>query len=349
MANPIIINKRAAGLLLGCFLVLSVSAQRRFRVMEYNVENLFDTVHAEGKADREFLPAAERRWNSIRYWKKMGQLCRVIAAAGGESPADLVALCEVENDTVLTHLTRRTLLRRLDYSYVVTDGPDARGINVALLYQRGTFRPLRSWQVRVPRDAARERPTRDILCVSGMLPTGDTLDVFVCHFPSRSGGVAETEPYRKRAAAVLRAQVDSLLRCRACPRLLLMGDFNEAADDKALRNVLGVIVLDERIYDLSINDLYAMSHNLRAAGGVEGTYKYRGEWNRLDQIVVSGLLLKPSAGFHTSVAAARILCMPFLVEKDEVHGGVKLKRTYQGPIYRGGCSDHLPLLLDFFY
>jgi len=317
--------------------------------MEYNVENLFDTVHAEGKADQEFLPASERRWHSGRYWKKLGQLCRVLAAAGGESPADLVALCEVENDTVLTHLTQRTLLRRLGYSYLMTDGPDLRGINVALLYQRGTFRPLHSRQVRIPCDMAHGRPTRDILCVSGMLPTGDTLDVFVCHFPSRSGGVAETEPYRKRAAAVLRAQADSLMRCRACPRLLLLGDFNESADAKALRDVLGVKVPEKGAYDFSTNSLYALSHGLHSIGGVDGTYKYRGEWDRLDHIIVSGSLLNPSAGFHTSLSAARIFYMPFLVEKDEVHGGVKPHRTYLGPVYSGGCSDHLPLLADFYY
>lgn len=348
MENHIIISKKTL-LLLWCVLALSAYGQRRFRVMEYNVENLFDTVHAEGKADMDFLPASERGWNSARYWKKLGLLCRVIAAAGGESPVDLVALCEVGNDSVLAHLTQRTLLRRLDYSYVVTDGPDSRGINVALLYQRGSFRPLHTWSVRVPCEVARERPTRDILCVSGMLPTGDTLDVFVCHFPSRSGGVAETEPFRKRAAAVVRAQADSLLRCRVRPRLLLMGDFNEGADEKALRDILGVIVPDSELKSYSTNSLYSLSQNLYAAGGVAGTYKYKGNWDKLDQIIVSGLLLNPSAGFHTSLRACRILCLPFLVERDGARGGVKPKRTYQGPVYRGGCSDHLPLCADFHY
>lgn len=346
--NPTIIN-RSLCVLAGCFLLLSASGQRRFRVVEYNVENLFDTVHAQGKEDLEFLPSSERRWNSGRYWKKLGQLCRVLAAAGGESPADLVALCEVENDTVLTHLTQRTFLRRLGYSYVMTDGPDQRGINVALLYQRGTFSPFSVRSVRIPHKPPGERPTRDLLAVSGLLLTGDTLDVFVCHFPSRSGGAAETEPYRKRAATVVRAQVDSLIRQRTCPRILLMGDFNEGLDGKALRDVLGVKVPEKDVRNLSYNALYSLSQNLKAEHGIAGTYKYRGEWDRLDHIIVSGSLLDAQAGFHTSPAACRILCMPFLLETDASAGGVKPKRTYQGPIYRGGCSDHLPLAADFFY
>lgn len=107
-----------------------------FRVMTYNVENLFDTLHDAGFNDEEFLPGSNRRWNSPRYWGKQQKLARTIAAAGGAVPVDLVALCEVENDTVVNHLCRRTILRRLDYAYLVTQSKDARGIDVALLYQR---------------------------------------------------------------------------------------------------------------------------------------------------------------------------------------------------------------------
>ena len=157
-----------------------------FRIMSYNVENLFDCRHDTLKNDREFLPDAVRRWNYTKYKKKLNAIARVIIAAGKWTPPALVALCEVENDSVLRDLTRYSVLREAGYRYVITHSPDERGINVALLYQRGIFKLLsnRSYPVMKPR--RNSRPTRDILHVSGQLLNSDTLEVFVVHFPSLS-------------------------------------------------------------------------------------------------------------------------------------------------------------------
>ena len=112
--------------------------------MEWNVENLYDTLHDVGFDDREFLPNAERRWNTPRYFHKQSSLAKTILAAGGLQPVDLVALCEVENDSVMHFLCRRTRLARLGYEYLVTHSADRRGIDVALLYQPETFALLHS-------------------------------------------------------------------------------------------------------------------------------------------------------------------------------------------------------------
>ena len=188
-----------------------------FRIMGYNVENLFDCRHDTLKNDREFLPDAVRRWNYTKYKKKLNAIARVIIAAGKWTPPALVALCEVENDSVLRDLTRYSVLREAGYRYVITHSPDERGINVALLYQRGIFKLLsnRSYPVMKPR--RNSRPTRDILHVSGQLLNSDTLDVFVVHFPSRSGGAKASEPYRLAAAQRLKDTTDSLLRIRTPP------------------------------------------------------------------------------------------------------------------------------------
>ena len=150
-----------------------------FRIMGYNVENLFDCRHDTLKNDREFLPDAVRRWNYTKYKKKLNAIARVIIAAGKWTPPALVALCEVENDSVLRDLTRYSVLREAGYRYVITHSPDERGINVALLYQRGIFKLLsnRSYPVMKPR--RNSRPTRDILHVSGQLLNSDTLDVLI--------------------------------------------------------------------------------------------------------------------------------------------------------------------------
>ena len=71
-----------------------------FRVVSYNVENLFDCRHDTLKNDYEFLPDAVRHWNYTKYKKKLDNIARTITAAGGWTPPALVALCEVENDSV---------------------------------------------------------------------------------------------------------------------------------------------------------------------------------------------------------------------------------------------------------
>ena len=208
-----------------------------FRVVSWNIENLFDTHHDSLKNDREFLPDAMRHWNYSRYKKKLADIARVITAIGEWNPPALVGLCEVENDTVLRDLTRRSPLKELDYRYVMTDSPDSRGIDVALLYQRDLFKLLSSRSISIP-PLKQHRPTRDLLHVSGLLLTEDTLDVFVCHLPSRSGGAKESEPYRLHAAQILRTEADSILHKRLHPQVIIMGDFNDYPTNKSIRKVL---------------------------------------------------------------------------------------------------------------
>ena len=340
--------------LLSCCGVLSSFAQRqtglfhtpqkravRFRAMEWNVENLYDTLHDEGFADEEFLPTAERRWNTPRYLHKQASLAKTILAAGGLQPVDLVALCEVENDSVVHFLCHRTRLARLGYHYVVTHSADRRGIDVALLYQPETFAYLHSETRRVPYDAARERPTRDLLHVAGRLPHGDTLDVFVVHFPSRRGGAAASEPYRLRAAQLLREMADSIAHLRHRPLLLAMGDFNDEPQNRSIRKVLSPTFIALTPH---ATPLPAEGHE-----DIAGTYYFRGEWSRIDQMLVSPALLSSEMPFHTSIRSVFLLTFPPLLEPLGRGTLTKPFRSYLGPFYHGGISDHLPLVADFFY
>ena len=156
-----------------------------FRIVSYNVENLFDCRHDTLKNDYEFLPDGIRHWNYSKYKKKLDAIARVITAVGGWTPPALVALCEVENDSVLRDLTQRSALREAGYRYVMTNSPDQRGIDVALLYQRDMFKLLACQSIPIPNASGKKkfRPTRDILHVSGLLLNKDTLDIFVTHLP----------------------------------------------------------------------------------------------------------------------------------------------------------------------
>lgn len=313
---------------------------RRFRVMEWNCENLFDTLHDYGKDDREFLPDGDYRWDTPRYWTKQRRLASTILDAGGLQPVDLIGMCEVENDSVMHHLLRRTRLARLGYEYVMTESADQRGIDVALVYQPYTFRLVAHHPVRVPHDAKNERPTRDVLWASGIIPTGDTLDVVVVHFPSRRGGRRVSEPYRLRAAGVVRQVIDSVCQHRQQPAVIVMGDCNDEPDDASLRLMAGI--------DMSIVSDEAMvagspSGHRSPLRHIHGTYCYQGLWSRIDNILVSTPILQR---YHA--AKAHVFAPDYLLEADK-DGYPIPYRTYRGPSYHGGVSDHLPLTWDLWY
>lgn len=288
----------------------------RLRVATWNVENLFDTLHNAGRLDHEFLPAAERRWTGRRYWHKLRSLAQTLAAM--ELPP-LVALQEVENDTVLRDLTRRTQLWPARYRHVMTDSPDARGVDVALLYRPEVF-TLFSWRaVRLP---GRERglpPTRDILVATGLVGQ-DTLHVCVVHLPSRRGNAAPARENRRLAMQALCDVADSLRG----GKVIIMGDFNAEPGDESLSPLLS------RMGSLLPSDRKTLR-------GRRGTYYFRGIWGFLDNIFVSPALLRHADG------QARECRFPWLLRtaKEIPH------RTYGGTAYLGGISDHLPLTADF--
>lgn len=318
----------------------------RFRVMCWNIENLFDIQHDSLKDDKEFLPDALRHWNYSKYKKKLADVASVITAVGEWNPPALVGLCEVENDTVLRDLTRRSSLKELDYRYVMTHSPDLRGIDVALLYQRDQFKLLSFRSIPIP-PFGQHRPTRDILHVCGLLLTGDSLDILVCHLPSRSGGAKESEPYRLHAANKLRITADSLSNARLHPQLIIMGDFNDYPSNKSIREILGA---ESPSASAGLNPSPRKLYHLlahRTQSRNFGSYKYQGAWGLLDHLIVSGTLLNPSSTFFTSEEKANVARLPFLLTEDTKYGDDEPLRTYKGMKYQGGYSDHLPVYADF--
>lgn len=320
-----------------CLSCSSGKAQQAFCVMEYNVENFFDCRHDTLKNDTEFLPDALRGWNWKRFNDKRNKIAKVILAASASQVPDVVALCEVENVYCMESLTKYSPLRDAAYKYFMTDSPDERGIDVAFLYQPATFRPLGTRSVRINVFPG-QKPTRDLLHVAGKTVTGDTLDFIVCHLPSRAGG-KRTESYRRYVAKTVRAVADSVTSIRLAPHLIILGDFNDTPQSVTLHEELGALTLS------SDSPKPFALYNLMGEKS-DGTYRYKGQWSMLDQFIVSGSLLQPDSPVQTSSLKAFVLKFPFLLKRDERYGGETPFRTYIGPRYNGGFSDHLPILLE---
>jgi endonuclease/exonuclease/phosphatase family metal-dependent hydrolase len=302
-------------------------SQNDFRIVFYNVENLFDAHDDPQKEDNDFLPDGFMRWTWRKYWEKLRNITRVITAVGGMQSPALVGFCEVENDSTLFDLTKRSPLRAQDYEYIITHSPDVRGIDVALLYQRHQFKPLQTSEYEIKFSRKETRPTRNILHVTGELLNSDTLDLFVCHFPSRSGGQLETEPARLEAAALLKSKTDSLFVLRENVHIIIMGDFNDYPDNKSLSQILCAGSIQQ---PLQKNRLYNLFHHRKNESDF-GSYKYQGKWDILDQFIVSGNILMKEAGIQVKNNEAHVFNADFLLENDEKYYGKKPYRTNLGP------------------
>lgn len=328
--------------LLISFFAASITAQNPFRVMFYNVENLFDTKDDSLKHDEEFLPEGAMRWTGWKYWEKLKNISRVITAVGEMQSPVLVGLCEVENDSVIFDLTHRAPLRAQRYEFVITNSPDNRGIDVALLYQSDQFKLLSFSEYCVFFSDPSSSPTRNILHATGRIILGDTLDVFVCHFPSRRGGQLASEHKRLDAAELLREKVDSLFSIRQTANIIIMGDFNDHPDNRSLAETLNARSIHSPIASHALYNLFL--HRIHARDF--GTYKYAGRWEVLDQLIVTGNLLNENNRLKIKEKEAHVFNPDFLLENDKRYSGKRPFRTNLGPRYIGGFSDHLPVFFD---
>ena len=332
-----------------------------YTVVFWNVENFFDTRPDPYKEDKNFSSGGEMRWNWKRFAAKRDALAKTMIAAQQEEPQmpAIIGLAEVENRFVLNQLLYETPLYLGDYRIIHKDSPDRRGIDVALLYRKELFRPLQSrfltvettftndvdrqtaMQQEARQTAMQQEPfdtsitpeySRDILYVKGVLHDLDTIHLFVNHWPSKYGGEKISAPKRKRAATILANICDSILDKNPKSNILAMGDFNDTPEAE----VFGIL---ERLTILEPNK------GQRGEPKIKGTIKFQGVWERIDHFFVSPNLLDNNEPVSITPAQFTIVVSSHLLERDRKFTGVKPRRTYIGPRYNGGISDHLPIIL----
>ena len=317
----------------------------QIRIVFYNVENFFDCDDDSLKADEEFLPGGIRGWTPSRFWKKAGNISRVLAVAGKNGFPDIVGMAEVENDKCLARLVKSSPLKNAGYSFIHYESPDIRGIDVCMLYNPYVFKPIESKPIQIIFSEEPQRKTRDILYVCGKVYSADTLHLYICHFPSRLGGELETDDKRQQVAGFIRTHIDSILKISPKANIVIMGDFNDSPLSPSIKDVIGVVspketLITEVVTPKSKNP--AKLYNLMLPKIDEtdtGTHKNQSEWALLDHIIISENLLDKAS-------EATIFTPDFLLIPDQRWLGIKPFRTYHGMKYQGGYSDHLPVFVD---
>lgn len=295
--------------------------------MFYNVENLFDTHDDSLTRDHAFLPSGDRHWTYGRFLEKLNRTYKVIAGVGEWQPPAVIGLAEVENRFVLEALLRETPLHRFGYEIIHRESPDARGIDVALLFRPKLITVLEQDFIQV--NLPNERKTRDILYIKASLPGQDTIHLYVNHWPSRYSGTKVSEASRATAASVLINHAQSILSVNPKAKILITGDFNDSPEDASM---------------LSLTDQLPVENISRYT--FEGTHKHQGEWSVLDQWLATRNWLSNKTDWYISDGSGKVFHPEWLLEDDEAHLGYKPLRTYVGFKYRGGFSDHLPVYID---
>ncbi len=306
-------------------------------VVFWNVENYFDPFDDPLTNDNDFTPQGYYSWTWKRFLKKRNDLAKVLIACGqhdsgngsgsannsGNGSANstweapcIIGLCEVENFFVLHQLVTDSPLAPLGYGIVHRDSPDPRGIDVALLYRKTDFNLLEKRFYTLSHEDGTPVATREILYVKGIYANRDTLHFFVNHWPSKLGGAA-AQALRLHASRVLLQAVDSILTDTPGAGIVVMGDFNDSPRSRAVR-----YLEQGSLTNVSAGD----------------TYKFQGAWGCIDQFLVS-------SSVQDALSYVKVNRIPFLLEPDATYMGLKPRRTYLGPAYKGGISDHLPISL----
>ena len=307
----------------------------------YNLENLFDTINDPTKYD-EASPMMELKTNRSNVYKhKVRNMADVISKIGVDvahnSPA-IIGVSEIENREVLEDLINDSLLIERDYGIIHYHSPDARGVDVGLLYQKELFTPTStsSHELKIYDDTSGKRVyTRDQLLVSGNLD-GDLIHIIVNHWPSRSGGEAKSRPKRVAAAKLSKYLVDSLQVNDPYAKVLIMGDLN---DDPTNASVKSVLKAKKDRNKVGFKDIYNPYESMFKNG--IGTTAYRDAWSLFDQILITAPLLKKDFSSYRFYKAG-IFNENFLTQKSGRFKGYPYRSFgYSG--FTEGYSDHFPV------
>lgn len=300
------------------------------RIGFYNVENLFDTINDPSKDDDSFTPNGTNRWNYARYKAKVLEHAQTIRAMGGWDAPALFAFAEVENKQVVQELIESPPLREFNYGVIHFESPDPRGIDLALIYRSDKLEADSASPVPLRVDST-ERPLRDFLWTRWEWKGQFFHTVFV-HWPSRYGGQKSSEEKRFQAAKRVNEWKNEKEKDYPNEPWIVMGDFNDEPNNTSIVDYLGTGQPNPNWRNLS-----------NEPNDWPGTHVHKGVWNYLDQCIISHEFMNEDVLFD--VNKVNIFNAQWLLEKND-QGQLYPFRTYLGPAYQGGPSDHLPIYID---
>ena len=315
----------------------------------WNVENLFSV---EGDPQRipwlaEKLKAELKGWSKKVLGQKLVQLAKVISSMNGGRGPDLLGVCEVENSAVLEQLVAKLKPLGRAYKVVHHDTSDQRGIDVAFLYDSARF-SVNATEI-FSHTILRRTGTRDLFQASFYTQPGkNRLVVIGNHWPSRSEGQYESEPYRMLAGETLSywlQRIREVLKSQPSdpePSVLVMGDFNDEPFHRSLTEYALGQRVDRLLKSKRAESPYLLNLTWPLLAEGLGTFAFGGEPNLLDQLLVNRGFFADESPWRVTEHSVEIVRLP---EHLDSHGA---PRRFGRPSDKSsfdptGFSDHLPV------
>lgn len=337
-----------------CLSACAQQGERAYVIGFYNLENLFDTYDDPVKNDGEFLPDGANKWTEVKYQKKVSNMAKVIKEMANDNGRyhTLLGVSEIENRLVLEDLVADPQIADANYQIIHYDGPDRRGVDVALLYNPKQFKYLDSESIPYTFEGSSidfvmsqsEQDyfkTRDILMVHGLID-GEHFAIYVAHLPSRAGDKKGSNQLRDRGGEIMYDHAMMMQKKYPGIKIVCMGDMNDNPTDPSMAEYLHG---KENIEDVTDKDFYSPFIEMLKDG--HGSLAYRGVWSIYDLLLVNnalanapdgGLKITPlgKKGYHGHVYKKK-----FLTNQKGQYKGTPY-RTFSNGAFIGGYSDHYP-------
>ncbi|VAW50143.1 FIG00667953: hypothetical protein [hydrothermal vent metagenome] len=312
----------------------------------WNLENLFDVANSSDRPEwlQKKLKNELVGWNATVLNNKLKQLASIIGQMNDNKGPDLLGVCEVENRNVLDKLVTALAFTGRKYAVVHSDTEDARGIDVAFIYDTKLFKKPDQSKI-FSHVIIKRNATRDIVHVNFQTQSPQENDLIVIgnHWPSKLGGDLKSEPYRIIAGETLSYWLERIYvnMGKEVP-VIVMGDFN---DDPFSRSITD--------YALGLKDsskvkskrsrkpyLYNLMWQLQYSGS--GTYYYNG-WIMIDQIMVNRPMLRKESPITLVDNSCQIFKPDNLLKSGKPR---RFSRPSAGKSFDPeGFSDHLPAIM----
>lgn len=308
----------------------------------WNLENLFDEVGASRPPELAATLKNELKgWTAAVRDKKLDQLALIINKMFNDAGPDLLGVAEVENENVLKLLANRMAKPGRKYRVLGHPSPDARGIDVSFIVDENKLTPSNPGHHVVYKRHA----TRDLFWARFTVKANGAFFVAMAnHWPSRSGGQYESEPFRIMTAETASYVLSALLTPpggNADLAVLLMGDFNDEPFNRAMQDYL----LGRRDPDQVSNAKSPQCLNLMwplMSGDDPGTLRFESTWNMLDQFLMSKGMLKTGSRVKVQPGSVAIF-RPAIMRKS--NGEPKRHGRPAESHDPTGFSDHFPITL----
>lgn len=292
----------------------------------------------------EFSPNGKKVWTTERYQQKLKNLSHVISQLGKEESNTapvIVGLVEIENRQTVQDLIDQSELKSYNYGITHFNSFDARGVDVAMIYQKNRFQvtEAKPYVIEIYNDDGTRDYTRDILRVTGVLDHDQEITFLVNHWPSRRGGEKASQPRREKAAEIMKGIYDEIRSQNPDAKIIAMGDFNDDPVSPSISKTLGAIGNKENAKKTDIVDLMMPLFKKGM-----GTLAYRDSWNLFDQFFVTGTLIDKNKKFEDyKVYKTEIFSPSYLKTPEGQYKGYPYRMYGGDTYYPNGYSDHFPV------